>query len=43
MKYFLEVNLSWLGLTFAQFKESNSSGKAADFCLFCFISEKGTH
>ena len=43
MKYFLEINLSWLGLTFAQFKESNSSAKAADFCLFCFISEKKAH
>jgi len=40
IKYFLEINLSRLGLTFGQFKESNSNAKAAVFCLFCFISEQ---
>jgi len=34
---FLRNKFVRLGLTFGQFKESNSNAKAAVFCLFCFI------
>jgi len=43
MKYFLEINLSRLGLTFGQFKESNSSANAADFCFFFVLFQKKAH